>query len=114
MCGSAVAPSPVGHLFVCKGIHMLYVSGADANTIRICVPHVLNSADYDAGRVVAAINETNREVRFVKAVILDNGSIAVNYDHKFSPEDEAANIVPHIVNTLTFASHYIIDKLNRA
>lgn len=60
---------------------------------------------------MSAINETNREVPFVKAVLLENRSISLDYDYKIFENGSAGEIVPHMIDSLNAASDYILRKL---
>lgn len=79
--------------------------------IRISIPHICKKSDYDKKRLEVIINETNREVKYIKVMILENGSISLNYDHKISDRDKASEIVPHMIKTLYSASEYFMFKL---
>ena len=81
--------------------------------IRFFVPHVVKSNEYNAKILSEAINETNRNVKFIKAVKLDCGSVSLDYDHKTTSDESADTIVPHIINALDFASTYLLNKLKR-
>lgn len=92
---------------------MVYIPGKDSsNTIRICIPHLDGVAQYSSERLVTAINETNREVKYVKVVVLGNGSISINYDHKCDGENYLHSMLLHILETLCFAAGYLINKLS--
>ena len=79
--------------------------------IRISIPHVCKDCEFCKERIETVINETNREVKYIKVVILKNGSISINYDHKICEGDKAGDIVPHMIKTLYSASEYLIFKL---
>ena len=81
--------------------------------IRFCVPHLVKANEYNADLLSDAINETNRNVKFIKAVKLDCGSVSLDYDHKTVSDESADTIVPHIINALDFASTYLLNKLER-
>lgn len=81
--------------------------------IRFCLPHLIKANEYNTELLSEAINETNRNVKFIKAVKLDCGSVSLDYDHKTTSDESADSIVPHIINALDFASTYLLDKLKR-
>ena len=81
--------------------------------IRFCVPHLIKADEYDTEFLSEAINDTNRNVKFIKVVKLDCGSVSLNYDHKTVSDESADTIVPHIINALDFASNYLLNKLKR-
>ena len=66
--------------------------------LRIAIPHVAKITDYNMEKLVTAINETNCEVKYIKTMILQNGSISLNYDHKITDGEDAAIIVDNITH----------------
>ena len=97
--------------FVYRHLHYLYIPDDSNGMIRISIPHVVNSNEYKKEKVDVAVNETNREVKFVKVLVLGNGSISINYDHKYDNENDLHLIVRHILRTLYFAAEYLTNKL---
>lgn len=110
-CAEVVNLPVLGWHFVYGKRHMVYVPNRDCGIIRICVPFVANACEFDAYRLATAVNVTNREVRYAKVVILDNGSVSINYDHRCAADDDAHNIVAHILKALCFAADYLNGKL---
>ena len=72
---------------------------------------VANRNHYSSKCITAAVNETNREVKYIKAVMLRNGSISLTYDHKINGEENLEELVSHIIDTLSAASGYLIKKI---
>ena len=99
--------------FVYRHLHYLYIPDDSNGMIRISIPHVVGSKEYKKEKVDAAINETNREVKFIKAMVLNNGSISLNYDHRISNGENVSEIVEHIIKTLYIASEYLLQKLGK-
>ena len=97
--------------FVYHHLHYLNIPDDANGMIRISIPHVVNSKEYKKDEVDAAVNETNREVKFIKAMVLNNGSISLNYDHRISKGEDIGEIVEHIITTLYIASEYLVLKL---
>ena len=92
---------------------MVYIpDNLSSNLIRICIPHFGSIEDYDSEQLSIAINETNKEVRYVKVVTLGNGSIAINYDHKYDGLNDLRSILLHMLKTLCFAAEYLKSKLS--
>lgn len=96
--------------FVYRHLHYLYIPDDANGMIRISIPHVVNSKEYNKEEADAAVNETNREVKFIKAMVLNNGSISLNYDHRTSNGENVSEIVEHIIKTLCIASEYLVLK----
>ena len=112
-CGHVeMLPSMGGH-FIYHDRHFFYMTGRSDGMIRFCVPHLVKANEYDTELLSDAINETNRNVKFIKAVKLDCGSVSLDYDHKTVSDESADTIVPHIINALDFASNYLLNKLKR-
>ena len=92
---------------------MVYIlDGHPSNTIRICIPHFDSVEHYESEQLSTAINETNREVKYAKVVVLGNGSISINYDHKKDGENDLRSILLHMLKTLCFAAEYLKSKLS--
>ena len=112
-CGHVEMLPQVGWHFIYHDRHFFYMAGTSEGMIRFCVPHLVKANEYNAGLLSEAINETNRSVKFIKAVKLDCGSVSLDYDHKTTSDESADTIVPHIINALDFASNYLLNKLKR-
>lgn len=112
-CGHVNTLPLIGWHFTYHGRYFVYLPGEKEDMIRFCIPYLAKADRYDARVVSDAINETNRNVRFIKAVKLDSGNISLDYDHKTASDESAETIVPHIINALDFASTYLLNKLKR-
>ena len=50
-------------------------------------------------------------MKYVKALMLKNGNISLNYDHMICNDASPDRIVRHIILTLYVASEYLTNKL---
>ncbi|MBE6303608.1 MAG: hypothetical protein E7089_06700 [Bacteroidales bacterium] len=92
---------------------MVFIPTNDSsNTIRICIPHFDSVEQHELESLTAAINETNREVKYVKIIVLGNGSISINYDHKYDGESDLYSILLHMLKTLCFTAEYLKKKFS--
>ena len=98
-CGNGTVLDNGWYHFVYRHLHYLYIPNSN-EMIRITIPYIGKNNEYDKEWLETVINETNREVKYVKVVVLDNGSISINYDHKINERENASEIVPHIVEIL--------------
>lgn len=112
LCGKTNKVSSFGWHFTHNDLHYFYVPDKDDKYIRITIPHIVKVEQENMNEVTAAINETNREVKFVKAVILSNGSVSISYDHKIAENENIEGIVSHIIKTLDFASNHLKKKIS--
>ena len=112
MCGKVLRLNNGWYHFIYRRQHYLYIPDEANKMIRISIPHVASGNDYSKETVGAVVNETNREVKFVKASVLNNGSISLDYDHKVESGMNVNTIVRHVVVTLFAASEYLLEKLN--
>ncbi len=112
-CGHVEMLPLIGWHFIYHGRYLVYLLGDNENMIRFCIPCLTEADRYDTRVVSEAISKTNKNVKFVKAVKLDSGHISLDYDHKTASEESAETIIPHIIDTLDFASTYLLDKLKR-
>lgn len=76
------------------------------------IPHIMKVELDNMNEVKVAVNSTNRELRFIKAVILNNGSVSICYDHKITKNENIAEVVSHIIKTLDFASNHLKKKIS--
>ena len=113
-CGNVEYLPSVGWLFSYNQRHYVYMDRKDDGMLRICVPHLIKASEYDEKRLSEAINATNKSVKFIKAVLLDCGSVTLDYDHKTTFGESSDIIVPHIINTLDFSSNFLLNKLKIA
>ena len=111
LCGSTTLLENGWHHFVYHHLHYVNIPDCNNGMIRISIPHVCKDSEYGKERIETVINETNREVKYIKVVILRNGSISINYDHKICEGERADDIVPHMIKTLYNASEYLMFKL---
>lgn len=99
--------------FKYESYQMVYIPINDtSDMIRLCIPHFDDANQYESESLAKAINETNREVKYVKVVILGNGSISINYDHKYYGDNDSHSILLHMLKTLCFAAEYLKNKLS--
>jgi hypothetical protein len=92
---------------------MVYIPTKDTlDIIRLCIPHIDDANQYNSELLSITVNETNREVKYVKVVILGNGSISINYDHKYDGENDIHSMLFHMLKTLCFAAEYLNSKLS--
>jgi len=76
LCGNASVLDNVWCHFVYRHVHFVNIPCKGDDMIRVSIPHVADSTAYRREVLDAAINETNREVKFIKAMVLNNGSIS--------------------------------------
>ena len=111
LCGKVMMLNNGWCHFVYRYLHFVNMPDDNNDMIRISIPHVANCADYTRDVLEKAINETNREVKFIKAMVLNNGSVSLNYDHRINSGENVGETVIHMVLTLFAASEYLKKKL---
>lgn len=111
MCGKVRMLNNGWYHFVYKHLHFVNIPDENNDMIRITIPHVVNSKDYTRDVLDTAINETNREVKYIKATVLDNGSVSLNYDYRIGDREKVGEVVSHMIMTLYGASEYMKEKL---
>lgn len=111
MCGTITLLDEGWHHFIYQGIDYVNIPNVQDGMIRISIPNIGDTYFLEGRHLETVINETNREVKYVKAVILENGSISLNYDHKIIGKENAEEIVPHMIKALSAASKHILTKL---
>ena len=113
MCGQTILMASLGWHFKYKEQVYIYVVGKDESMIRFCIPFVAGLLSNDKELLKEAVNETNRKVKFIKALLSekDDAKVSLDYDHKITDKESAKDIVPHIIKALDFAARYLMEKI---
>ena len=113
MCGQTIPTPSLGWHFKYKEQVYIYVVGKDESMIRFCIPFVAGLSSQDKELLKEAVNETNRNVKFIKALLSkkDDAKVSLDYDHKITDKESAKDIVPHIIKTLDFAVRYLEERV---
>ena len=113
MCGQTILMPSLGWHFKYNGQVYFYVVGKDESMVRFCIPFVARLPLYDKELLKEAVNETNRNVKFIKALLSekDDAKVSLDYDHKITDLESAKDIVPHIIKTLDFAVVYLEERV---
>ena len=109
MCGQTILMPSLGWHFKYNGQVYFYVVGKDESMIRFCIPFVAGLPLYDKKLLKDAVNDTNRNVKFIKALLSEKNEtkVSLDYDHKITDIESANDIVPHIINSLDFAVKFM-------
>lgn len=109
MCGQTILMPSLGWHFKYNGQVYFYVVGKDESMIRFCIPFVAGLPLHDKELLKDAVNETNRNVKFIKALLSekDDAKVSLDYDHKITDLESAKDIVPHIIKSLDFVVRFL-------
>lgn len=109
MCGQTILMPSLGWHFKYNGQVYFYVVGKDESMIRFCIPFVAGLSSLDKELLKDAVNDTNRNVKFIKALLSekDDAKVSLDYDHKITDLESAKGIVPHIIKSLDFAVRFL-------
>ena len=115
MCGNVKFIPSLGWHFKYKKQVYFYVVGKDETMIRFCIPFVAGLLSNDKELLKEAVNETNRNVKFIKALLSekDDAKVSLDYDHKITDIESAKDIVPHIIKSLDFAVGFLEEKVRK-
>ena len=113
MCGQTLLMPSLGWHFKYNGQVFFYVVGKDESMIRFCIPFVAGLPLHDKELLKKAVNETNRNVKFIKALLSEknDAKVSLDYDHKITDIESAKDIVPHIIKSLDFAVRYLEERV---
>ena len=113
MCCQTIQMPSLGWHFKYNGQVYFYVVGKDESMIRFCIPFVAGLLSNDKELLKEAVNETNRKVKFIKALLSekDDAKVSLDYDHKITDLESAKDIVPHIITALDFAVGYLGERV---
>ena len=113
MCGQTILMPSLGWHFKYNGQVYFYVVGKDESMVRFCIPFVARLPLYDKELLKEAVNETNRNVKYIKVLLSEKkeSKVSLDYDHKITDNESAKDIVPHIIKALDFAARYLMEKI---
>lgn len=113
MCGQTIPTPSLGWHFKYKEQIYIYVVGKDESMIRFCIPFVAGLLSNDKELLKEAVNETNRNVKYIKVLLSEKkeSKVSLDYDHKITDKESAKDIVPHIIKALDFAARYLMEKI---
>ena len=113
MCGQTILMPSLAWHFKYNGQVYFYVVGKDESMIRFCVPFVAGLPLQDKELLKKAVNDTNRNVKFIKALLSEKkeAKVSLDYDHKITDLESAKDIVPHIIKALDFAVRYLEERV---
>lgn len=113
LCGQTLLMPSLGWHFKYNGQVYFYVVGKDESMIRFCVPFVAGLPLQDKELLKKAVNDTNRNVKFIKALLAEKkeAKVSLDYDHKITDKESAKEIVPHIIKALDFAVRYLEERV---
>lgn len=113
MCGQTILMPSLGWHFKYNGQVYFYVVGKDESMIRFCIPFVAGLSSLDKELLKDAVNDTNRNVKYIKVLLYEKkeSKVSLDYDHKITDNESAKNIVPHIIKALDFAARYLMEKI---
>lgn len=109
MCGQTISMPSLGWHFKYNGRVYFYVVGKDESLIRFYIPFVAGLSSQDKDLLKEVVNDTNRNVKFIKALLSeeDDAKVSLDYDHKITDLESAKDIVPHIIKSLDFAVRFL-------
>lgn len=115
LCGQTILMPSLGWHFKYKEQVYIYVVGKDESMIRFCIPFVTGLSSQDKDLLKEVVNDTNRNVKFIKALLSekDDAKVSLDYDHKITDLESAKDIVPHIIKSLDFAVRFL-ERIVRA
>ena len=92
--------------------HYLFLPSPRADMARICIPHLALRRGCGVAQLSDAVNATNRSVRFVKAMTLENGAVAINYDFHVFENHCVGEVVARVVQALDYAAGFFEERVN--
>ena len=103
---------PAGWHFMFNQRHYLFLPSPRADMARICIPHLALRRGCGVAQLSDAVNATNRSVRFVKAMTLENGAVAINYDFHVFENHCVGEVVARVVQALDYAAGFFEEIVN--
>lgn len=111
ICGNVVFLKNGWIGFMYRHLKFVNIPDPHSNTIKMVVPYVTKIGKYDQDSLEKAINDANREVKYIKLFFQKDGNVSMRYDYKIIGGVTAAAIVKHMLETMYMASEYFMFKL---
>lgn len=113
MCGQTILMPSLGWHFKYNGQVYFYVLGKGESMIRFCIPFVVGLPLQNKEQLKEAVNDTNKNVKYTKALLSgkDEAKVSLDYGHKITDKESTKNIVPHIIKTLDFSVGYLEKRV---
>lgn len=113
LCGRVERMPGVGYSFWINNTLCLYLCYKGNESLRFVIPNLATTTEDNKNMMLDMVNHVNREVKYIKAALLDNGSLKITYDHKVFSKENPREVVSHIIKALDFASGYIREKIEK-
>lgn len=111
ICGDVQLIEHIGCLFNLYGTHCMYMDNKDPCLLKIAIPSLTTVTEEKMMYVTNIINQVNREIKYVKSFLLDNGCVSVVYERKIIDGEKPEHVVEHVIKTLRFASEYVKQRI---
>ena len=98
--------------FKVNGLDCLYMKTGRRNYLRFVAPCVSQVPVSQQNDYMSMLNQVNKEIRYIKALLLDNGNIAVNYDCRLVDEQSHREVVTPLVSTKSFSHFNLLTDCN--
>ena len=111
ICGKMQSIQHVGCLFKLGDIDCMYMDYKDPHLLKFTIPCLACIDSGNRQQVTNIINQLNREVKYVKTFLLDNGCVSLVYERRIMEGEETGHVVPHVIKTLDFAAGYVKQRI---
>ena len=111
ICGDVQLIEHIGCLFNLDGTHCMYMENKDPFLLKFAIPSLTTVTEDKKMHVTNIINQVNREIKYVKSFLLDNGCVSVVYERKIIGGEKPVHVVEHVIKTLRFASKYYKQRI---
>lgn len=100
------------YLFSYGGMQYVYIYNCNnVDVLQMSIPCIKGMEIYSDDWIIKKANEVNREMKYVKIILFENGKVSLGYDHKIVGEENIREIISHMIDSLDFASKYFVEKL---
>lgn len=100
----------VGCFFMLNGNQCIYMDNKDSRLLKFSIPCLMKVSVDTRLHVANVVNQANREIKYVKTLLLDNNCVSLVYERRIDKRFNE-HIVSHITAALDFASKYIKQKI---
>lgn len=103
-----------GYVFDYEDSHILCptIDEDDSNFIRLAIPYVFEVNDDNRAFLENIVNKVNIDLKYVKAVIMNDNNIWVLFEHYSIGEYPLDELLAMMIRSLDFSRKYILKYIN--
>lgn len=103
----------IGFHFICENSHFLFMPCEnDENFLRFAIPGIFEVTEENRLFLLDIANKTNMDLKYVKAVIMDNETLWLFLEYRMVGEQSLDELLEFIIRMLLYCKQYVIRHIH--